>query len=60
MEVIQEPQTIQREIGTAVRHSVVYGLGSVAIKGLGFLMVPFYTRYLNPADYGIQIGRAHV
>ena len=53
MEVIQEPQTIQREIGTAVRHSVVYGLGSVAIKGLGFLMVPFYTRYLNPADYGI-------
>ena len=53
METIQEPQTIQREIGTAVRHSVVYGLGSVAVKGLGFLMVPFYTRYLNPADYGI-------
>src|ERR1035438_4662389 len=53
MTAIQERQTIQREIGTAVRHSLVYGLGSVAVKGLGFLMVPFYTHYLKPADYGI-------
>ncbi len=53
VEVLQERQTIQREIGAAVRHSLVYGLGSVAVKGLGFLMIPFYTHYLNPADYGI-------
>jgi O-antigen/teichoic acid export membrane protein len=53
VDAIQERQTIHREIGTAVRHSLVYGLGSVAVKGLGFLMVPFYTHYLNPADYGV-------
>ena len=44
---------IQRQIGTAVRHSVVYGLGSMAVKALGFLMLPFYTRYLLPSDYGV-------
>ncbi len=53
VEALQERQTIQREIGAAVRHSLVYGLGSVAVKGLGFLMIPFYTHYLSPADYGI-------
>jgi O-antigen/teichoic acid export membrane protein len=49
----QERQAIHREIGTAVRHSLVYGLGSMAGKGLGFLMVPFYTHYLSPGDYGV-------
>ena len=53
VKTIQEEQGIHREIGTAVRHSFVYGIGSMAIKGLGFLMVPFYTHYLRPADYGV-------
>lgn len=41
------------ELQTAVRHSLMYGLGNVATKAVGFLMVPFYTRYLSPKDYGI-------
>ena len=53
MEVVQEQQTIAKEIQTAVRHSVVYGLGNVLTKALGFFMLPFYTHYLNPADYGV-------
>ena len=38
---------------TAVRHSMVYGLGTVLAKAIGFLMLPLYTHYLSPRDYGI-------
>ena len=53
MESVQEQHTITKEIHTAVRHSAVYGLGNILTKVLGFLMLPFYTHYLNPADYGV-------
>ena len=49
---VQEKESVTQEIGTAVRHSVVYGLGSVLTKALGFFMLPFYTYYLSPSDYG--------
>jgi O-antigen/teichoic acid export membrane protein len=41
------------QIRTAVRHTAVYGLGNVIAKALGFLMLPLYTRFLKPADYGV-------
>ena len=50
---VQEPETVAREIGTAVRHTAMYGLGSIVVKALGFLMLPFYTHYLTPRDYGV-------
>jgi O-antigen/teichoic acid export membrane protein len=31
----------------------VYGLGSVLVRGLAFLLLPLYTRYLSPAEYGL-------
>jgi O-antigen/teichoic acid export membrane protein len=45
-------RSIHREIGTAVRHTFVYGVGSVLGKVVSFLMLPFYTHYLTPSDYG--------
>jgi O-antigen/teichoic acid export membrane protein len=33
--------------------SVAYGAGSVLTKLVGFLLIPLYTRYLAPQDYGI-------
>jgi len=33
--------------------SAVYSLGSLAEKGIGFFLVPMYTRYLTPEDYGV-------
>jgi O-antigen/teichoic acid export membrane protein len=48
----QQKSSVVAEIGTAVRHSAVYGLGNVVAKAIGFLMVPFYTHYLAPVDYG--------
>jgi len=53
------------------RHSAIYGLGSIVARILGVLLLPLYTRYLSPGDYGLietlvalsavlEIGRAHV
>ena len=35
------------------RASVIYGLGSMALRGATFLLLPLYTRHLTPADYGV-------
>lgn len=32
----------------------MYGLGSITLKAIGFFLLPLYTRYLTPADYGIM------
>ena len=36
----------------AVRQGVVYGLALAAAKGVSLLMVPVFTHFLEPADYG--------
>jgi O-antigen/teichoic acid export membrane protein len=48
-----EPKPAHQEIRAAVRHTAVYGLGSVLAKAIGFLLLPLYTRYLSPDDYGV-------
>ncbi len=44
-------------LGVAVRElagsSAVYGLASILTRALTFLLLPVYTRFLTPADYGI-------
>jgi O-antigen/teichoic acid export membrane protein len=35
------------------KHSMIYGMGSLLSRLLGFFLLPIYTRYLSPADYGI-------
>jgi O-antigen/teichoic acid export membrane protein len=35
------------------RHSAIYGLGSIVARILGVLLLPLYTRYLSPGDYGL-------
>src|SRR5918911_3322624 len=36
-----------------LRHSAVYGLGSIVARILAVLLLPLYTRYLSPHDYGL-------
>jgi O-antigen/teichoic acid export membrane protein len=36
-----------------LRHSAIYGLGSIVARVVGVLLLPLYTRYLSPADYGL-------
>jgi len=34
------------------KHSVIYGIGTVSRQITALVMLPIYTRYLSPADYG--------
>jgi O-antigen/teichoic acid export membrane protein len=36
-----------------LRHSAIYGFGSVVARVLAVLLLPLYTRYLSPSDYGL-------
>jgi O-antigen/teichoic acid export membrane protein len=36
-----------------VRHSAVYGFGSIVARVLGVLLLPLYTHYLTPGDFGL-------
>src|SRR5215469_5661994 len=40
------------ELKKLVRHSAVYGAGKILSKFVGFLLIPFYTHYLRPKEYG--------
>jgi O-antigen/teichoic acid export membrane protein len=42
-----------RELRTLGRHALVYGSGFLLARVAGFLLVPLYTRFLTPADYGV-------
>ncbi len=35
------------------KHTIIYGLGGVASKAVGFLLIPVYTSHLNPVEYGV-------
>ncbi|MCX6827528.1 MAG: oligosaccharide flippase family protein [candidate division Zixibacteria bacterium] len=47
-------ESVTKEARVIVRHSMVYGLSAVLDRLIGFLMLPVYTRFLTPADYGIM------
>lgn len=34
------------------KHSIIYGTGLVISKAVGFFLIPLYTHYLRPSDYG--------
>ena len=35
------------------KHTMVYGLGQILQRAIGFILLPIYLRYLTPYDYGI-------
>jgi len=39
--------------GRFLKHSTIYAIGNVSRQLVGFLMLPLYTHYLTPADYGV-------
>jgi O-antigen/teichoic acid export membrane protein len=41
------------EFKTLGKHTLVYGAGIIIGKAVSFIMLPIYTRYLTPADYGV-------
>lgn len=41
------------ELRKLLKHTTVFSVGNMLNKAVGFLMIPVYTHYLSPADYGI-------
>jgi O-antigen/teichoic acid export membrane protein len=41
------------KIRQLVRSSIIYGAGNYGVKLVGFFLIPVYTRYLTPTDYGV-------
>ncbi len=35
-----------------IKSSSVYSISSIIAQGLSFVLIPLYTRILNPSDYG--------
>ncbi|MCL4708117.1 oligosaccharide flippase family protein [bacterium] len=42
-----------QDFKSILKHGSIYSLGNILSKLVGFLMIPIYTRYLTPADYGV-------
>lgn len=45
---------VLKEIKRVFKDTAVYGLGSLLPKAAGIILVPIYTRFLLPHDYGIM------
>lgn len=43
----------QAGAGRLIKHSSIYAAGNILRQLVGFIMLPVYTRYLSPADYGV-------
>jgi O-antigen/teichoic acid export membrane protein len=44
---------VLERIKTLFRHLAIYGMGDVATSLVSLLLLPVYTRFLTPSDYGI-------
>jgi O-antigen/teichoic acid export membrane protein len=44
--------SVFRQLFSLSRDSIVYGLSLAISQFVGFLLIPLYTNYLKPADYG--------
>ena len=43
---------MRKELIKLTKHALIYGVGIVISKAVSFIMLPVYTNYLSPADYG--------
>jgi O-antigen/teichoic acid export membrane protein len=43
-------RSIMPELG---RHSFIYTVGNLLTRSVGFVMLPLYTRFLTPQEFGV-------
>jgi O-antigen/teichoic acid export membrane protein len=46
-------QSLFERLKELLRHSAIYGLGNLVARIVSVLLLPLYTRYLTPGDYGL-------
>ena len=44
---------LRNSLQRVFQHSALYAFGNVAGRAVGFLAIPFYSRFLSPAQYGL-------
>ncbi|MFI5145387.1 MAG: lipopolysaccharide biosynthesis protein, partial [Ignavibacteria bacterium] len=44
---------VSEQIKKIFSHSLVYGIGNILNRFLGFILLPVYTHYFNPAQFGV-------
>ena len=44
---------VSPKLGRLLQDSSLYLIGNVIIRAVGFLAIPFYSRFLSPAQYGL-------
>ena len=49
----REPEVPDRRSPGFISHAATYAVGNIARRLVGFVMLPIYTRFLTPADYGV-------
>jgi len=47
-------KTVTSELKVISRHSSIYGLSNILNRVVSFILLPVYTHYLTPADYGLM------
>jgi len=47
------PKSSASEVGRIAKHTSIYAIGNISRQLVGFIMLPIYTRFLTPADYGV-------
>jgi O-antigen/teichoic acid export membrane protein len=45
--------SVNKEFGKTLGHAGIYTIGIILGRAVSFIMLPIYTRYLTPADYGV-------
>jgi O-antigen/teichoic acid export membrane protein len=43
---------IRKEVVSVGKHSMIYVVGQALSRAVGFFMIPVYTRYISPTNYG--------
>jgi len=41
------------DIFSTAKHTIIYSLGNISIKAVGFILLPLYTSHLSVSDFGI-------
>lgn len=44
---------MQKILKSVAKHSVIYGIGDMLNRAISFVLLPFYTHYLSPKEYGV-------
>ncbi len=45
--------SVRKETKLLAYHTMIYGFANLLNRIIGFLMIPVYTRYFSPSDYGV-------